>query len=229
MTSEALKKSRLTEENMKRKDEKIPECSGQPKIIVRYSEDGGDSHDPPVGIGGDPVYVDPPSDLTPDEGGESFVQSDALAVKTASRYYKYKFARDSKEKPYFNLEKVKILTEKSDATGYINFAEYRVPPDVISSLRLWVERPDGEPTIIIEGKDGGSISTAQKFEIPLTSNPPKRKRPKRYYFPNRRVRIVRWEIVDEKGAALKDPSIENGILAASGADQYYFYISFNHE
>ena len=155
--------------------------------------------------------------------------SDALDGEATVKYFKYKFARDAGEKPYFNLEKVRILTERPDRTGYISFAEYRVPPDVISSLRLWVENPGGEPAIIIEGKNGGSISTTQKFETPTASKPPKTKRPRRYYLPSQGARIVRWEIVDEAGAPLKDASIENGLLAAGGDDQYYFYVSFNHE
>ena len=210
---------------MKRKSEKILEESHQPKITVLYSDDGGDSHEPPIGVGGGPPYVDPPHDLPP---VEEPLSEDSLK-EAAVRYYKYKFDRKPGEKPYFNLETVRVLTEKGDASGKVNFVEYGVPRDRISKLRLWVGDTSGEPDIIVEGKNGGSISSAQPFEERQTANPPKRNRNKRYYFADRGVRIVKWDIVDDTGATLTDPAAENETLAAETDDQYYFYISFAHE
>ncbi|HEX8637659.1 MAG TPA: hypothetical protein VF692_06340 [Pyrinomonadaceae bacterium] len=210
---------------MKRKTENFFEQSEQPKLIVLHSGDGGDSHEPPIGVGGDPPYIDPPHDLPP----EPPPPLDEGLKEGAVRYYKYKFARKAGEMPYFNLESVRVLTEKGDASGKVSFVEYGVPRDRISKLRLWLGDNTGEPDIIIEGANGGRISTTQPFEERQTANPPKRNRNKRYYFPDRDTRIVKWDIVDDSGAVLSDLSAENGMLAAETDDQYHFYISFAHE
>ena len=209
---------------MKGKSEKTLEETQQPKIILLDGDDGGDSHEPPIGVGGDPVYIDPPHDLPPED---SFSE-DALKID-AVRYYKYKFARKAGEKPYFNLEAVRVLTEKGDARGSVNFVEHRVPRDRISKLRLWLGDATGEPDIIVEGRNGGSISSTQPFDERQTSNPPKKNRNKRYYYPARDVRVVKWDIVDDASTTLIDPATENGTLAAETDDQYYFYILFAHE
>jgi hypothetical protein len=220
---------------MKRKHEKISESSGQPKIVVLYSEDGGDSHEPPIGISGDPIYIDPPHDLPSD--GESLdsslmesSQMESDLAKTTTRYYKYKFARKAGQTPYFNLETVKVSTEKGDPSGYVNFVEYKVPRDRISSLHLWTGDTEGEPDIIVQGKNGGKILSVQPLDEQETSaSPPKVNRKKRYYFPDNSVRVIKWAIVDDAGNILTDPTSSNGTFAASGDDQYYFYISFAHD
>lgn len=213
---------------MKRKSEQILEKSGQPEIIVLHSDDGGSSHEPPVGVGGDPPYVDPPHDLVP-PGGEPPPGGGAREGESGGGYYKYKFDRKAGEKPYINLESVRVLTEKGDATGYVSFIEYKVPRDRISSLQLWIGDAAGEPEIIIEGKNGGGILSSKSFDERAMVNPPKRNRKKRYKFPDRDVRVVKWAIVDETGAILSDPTMENATLAAETDDLYYFYISFAHE
>lgn len=210
---------------MKRKIEKSPKQSEQPKLIVLYSDDGGDSHEPPIGVGGDPPYIDPPHDLPP----ELPPPLDEGLKEGAVRYYKYKFARKTGEKPYFNLESIRVLTEKGDDSGKVSFVEYAVPRDRISKLRLWLGDNTGEPDIIIEGANGGRISSVQPFDEHQTANPPKRNRNKRYYFPDRNVRIVKWDIVDDRDEVLTDTSAENGMLAAETDDQYYFYIAFAHD
>lgn len=209
---------------MKRKSESITEQTEQPKIIVLYSDDGGDNHEPPVGVGGDPVYIDAPYDLPQSE----MLLEDGLK-EDAPRYYKYKFARGAKEEPYFNLDTVRVLTEKGDASGYVNFVEYKIPRNRISRLRLWLGDASGEPEIIIVGKNGGSILSAQPFDERRSANPPKNNRKKRHYFPDRDVRAVKWDIVDENNTILIDPATENGTLTAANDDQYYFYVSFAHE
>ncbi len=225
---------------MKRNHEKISEHSGQPKIIVLYTEDGGDSHEPPIGVSGDPIYIDPPHDLPSDEEPleDSLTESDLMEstttesslTQTAPHYYKYKFARKAGQTPYFNLETVRVSTEKGDPSGYVNFVEYKVPRDRISSLHLWTGDVEGEPDIIVQGKNGGKILSVQPLDERATSaSPPKVNRKKRYYFPDNTVRVIRWAIVDDAGEILTDPTSVNGTFAASGDDQYYFYISFAHD
>lgn len=209
---------------MKKTTKKITEQSAEPTIVVRCGDSGGDSHEPPIGVGDAPVYIDPPHDLPPD----GTPLEDGLKTSYPG-YYKYKFAREIGQKPYFNLETVKVLTEKGDATGEVVFTDYNVPRDRISNLQLWIGDGAGEPKIIVRGKNGGSILSALPLEERQTAEPPKNNRKKRYYFPDPVSRIVRWAIVDESGAVLNDPSMENGAFADAGGDRYYFYVLFAHD
>lgn len=240
MTGETLKNLSGRKENMKNKSEKTAIHSAQPKIIVHYSQDGGDSHEPPIGISGDPIYIDPPHDLPSDgtSSSSSLTESSLTDTavmesdmrQTAPRYYKYKFARKAGQTPYFNLETVRVSTEKGDPSGYVNFVEYKVPRDRISSLQLWTGDTEGEPDIVIHGKNGGKILTVQPLDEQETAaSPPKVNRKKRYYFPDNSVRVIRWAIVDDAGEILTDLNAVNGTFGASGDDQYYFYISFAHD
>lgn len=121
---------------------------------------------------------------------------------------------------YTAIDRVEVLTELAD--GEVSFKEHPTKEDQNLKLRLWLSEDKDSPEerdadIIIDGNNGGSILTKHKLE--LVSELSKNNRNSRYYYPYRKMSVVKWDLFHDLVGALESHESD---------DMYYFYIHFRY-
>lgn len=163
-------------------------------------------HEPPIGGGGGSFFFDLP---------DGTINLDAPTLSGGYQTYNLIDSSNTR-KDYSAIAKIAILTENHDA----DFSVHNAAENENVKLKLWLSETkdspgNAEPDVIIDGANGGSISTNILLEPAIKTN--KKVRNSRLYYPNRAMSVVKWHLegntYDESG---------------EGDDMYYFYISFHH-
>jgi hypothetical protein len=192
----------------KKKESRLLEAICRCDLIV---DDAAD-HEPPIGVGGGSFFFDVPH-----------MSLHLPEIPTdLGTYQRYDFLNNAnRPKNYTAIERVAIMTE-DDSRGHISFVIHSFEEAQQVKLRLWLNNrkavPTGQPDIIIDGTNGGSISTKQHLTT-RQDLPAKAMRGKRHIHPGSDFCVVKWQIVDRGGVQLG---------TAEKDDLYYFYVSFHH-
>ena len=184
----------------------------------QFAAEGGDEHEPPIGVGVGSCFFDLPNEIKLDR------------PTGMDGYQKYNFASNqSTHTPYTAIAAIAVINERRQRSRGITFEAYRVNESQQAKLRLWLSNTKDEPTssqpdIIIDGVSGGSISTKQSLNTTIML--PKSNRKTRHLHQNSDLCVVKWELVDRAGTVLSKP--DGTPCRESRDDLYYIYVSFYH-